>query len=46
MNNRRVGIVKLLLDSKANPNLCTLMKRTPLYLACLRRSLEIVKLLV
>ncbi|CAK75771.1 unnamed protein product (macronuclear) [Paramecium tetraurelia] len=46
VNNRRVGIVKLLLDSKANPNLCTLMKRTPLHLACLRRSLEIVKLLV
>ncbi|CAD8059600.1 unnamed protein product [Paramecium primaurelia] len=46
VNNRRVGIVRLLLDSKANPNSCTLMKRTPLHLACLRRSLEIVKLLV
>ncbi|CAD8066782.1 unnamed protein product [Paramecium sonneborni] len=46
VNNRRVKIVKLLLDSKANPNLCTQMKSTPLHLACLRRSLEIVKLLV
>ncbi|CAD8062818.1 unnamed protein product [Paramecium sonneborni] len=46
INNRRVGIVKLLLDSNANPNLCTQMKSTPLHLACLRRSLEIVKLLV
>ncbi|CAD8152904.1 unnamed protein product [Paramecium pentaurelia] len=46
VNNRRVGIVRLLLDSKANPNSCTLMKRTPLHLACLRRSLEIVKLLI
>ncbi|CAD8149358.1 unnamed protein product [Paramecium pentaurelia] len=46
INSRRVGIVKLLLDSKANPNLSTQMKSTPLHLACLRRSLEIVQILL
>ncbi|CAD8063553.1 unnamed protein product [Paramecium sonneborni] len=45
-NNRRTNIVKLLLESKANPNLCTQMGTTPLHLACLRGSLEIVQLLI
>lgn len=46
VNNRRTNIVKLLLEAKANPNLYTYMRRTPLHLACLRGSLEIVELLI
>lgn len=46
VNGKRTNIVKLLLEAKANPNLETQMKRTPLHLACLRRSIDIVKLLV
>ena len=46
VNGSRTTIVKLLLEAKANPNLATHMKRTPLHLACLRRTLDVVRLLV
>lgn len=46
VNGRHTKIVQLLIEAKANPNLSTHMGRTPLHLACLRCSLEIVQILI